>query len=56
MDVLNGKIINGAVDRYRQSIDRQLRRAEREVAVHPEAGLLLAAIFGVLLGIWVKRT
>jgi hypothetical protein len=44
MIVLNGKIMNGAVERYRQSIDRQRRRAEREVAAHPEAGLLLATI------------
>ncbi len=56
MNVLNGKSMNLAIDRYRQSVDRQLQRAEREVAGHPEAGLLLAAIVGVLLGIWMKRT
>ena len=56
MNVLNGKTMNVAVHRYRQSVDRQLQRAEREVAGHPEAGLLLAAIVGILLGIWMKRT
>ncbi len=55
MEFLNGKAMNGMVDRYRDSIDGQMRRVEREVAAHPEAALLLAAMFGVFLGIWVKR-
>jgi len=46
---------NGTVNRFWQSIDEQRQRAEKEVAAHPEAGLLLAAIFGLLLGIWIKR-
>jgi hypothetical protein len=53
--MLNGKIMNEAVARYRRSFDRQLHRIERQVVSHPERGLLVALVAGVLLGIWIKR-
>ncbi len=55
MRIFNGKARKETANRLRQSIDRRLRWAEREVASHPEAGLLLATIFGIFLGTWVKR-
>jgi len=36
-------------------IDPQLQKADEAVASHPGAGLLLAALFGILVGIWIKR-
>ena len=55
MQLFDDRTVNGSVQKYWQSVDRQLRRAEQEVAVHPAAGLLLAAMLGILLGIWIKR-
>lgn len=55
MAVVNDKTMNGAVKDYRQPLDRQLRRVKEEVASHPGAGLLVGVIFGMLLGIWIKR-
>jgi hypothetical protein len=55
MRVFDDKASSGMVRHFRQSIDRQLQRAEEKVVSHPEAGVLLATIFGVLLGIWMKR-
>ena len=55
MRVFNDKTMNGMVSPYWQPIDRQLQKAEEVVASHPGAGLLLAALFGILFGIWIKR-
>ena len=55
MHILNGRTMIGTIDHYWRIAERQLDFAEREVASRPEAGLLLAAVFGVLFGIWIKR-
>jgi hypothetical protein len=55
MRVFNDRTMNGIVNPYRRSIDRQLRKAEGMVASHPGAELLLATLFGILVGIWIKR-
>jgi hypothetical protein len=56
MRLFNHKTANGTISPYRQSVDRQLHKAEDVVAAYPGAGLLLATLFGMLLGIWIKRT
>jgi hypothetical protein len=55
MQIFSDRTTNGAVTPSWQSIDRQLRRVEHEVASHPGRGLLVAAMLGLLLGIWLKR-
>ena len=55
MRAINGRTMNGTVNHIWQSFERQLDFAGREVAAHPEAGLLVAAVFGMLFGIWIKR-
>ena len=46
MHIFNDRTINGTVSEYRQAIERQRHWVEREVASHPEAGLLLARCSG----------
>lgn len=55
MRVFSDKTMNGTIRPYRRSIDQELQKVEEAVASHPGAGLLLAAIFGMLVGIWIKR-
>ena len=55
MRVITEKIRNGRVNPYWRSIDQQLQKTEEAVASHPGVGLLLATIFGILIGIWIKR-
>ncbi len=55
MQIFSERTINGKLKPNWQSIDRQLRRAEREVTLHPGLALIAAAVFGMFLGIWIKR-
>ncbi len=56
MSLFNDNRMNGTVRDYWQSIGEQVQRAERKIASHPEAGLLLATVAGLFMGIWVKRS
>jgi hypothetical protein len=55
MQIVSDRTSNGAVKPSWQAVDRRLQRAEREVASHPGIGLLLAALLGIFLAIWIKR-
>ena len=55
MQIVSDRTINGTVKPSWQSVDRQLRRAQREVALHPGMALIVATAFGIFLGIWIKR-
>ena len=59
MHIFTDRFLNGTLKKDWEAIDRQVRRAEkevaREVAAHPGIGLLVAAMCGVFLGIWIKR-
>ncbi len=48
-------MINGAVALGWREVESQLQRAKQSVASHPGAGLVAAFLFGVFLGIWIKR-
>jgi hypothetical protein len=56
MNEMHERTLNGPAGKDWPALDWSLRRAEREVVSHPGMGLLVAAIFGFLLGIWMKRT
>ena len=59
MQIFSDRLFNGTLKKEWEAVDRQFRRAEqevaREVAAHPGIGLLVAAMCGLFLGIWIKR-
>ncbi len=55
MQMFSDRTVNGTFKPPWESIDRQLRRVEEEVTLHPGVALVVATIFGMLLGIWIKR-